>query len=160
MVGSRSPAELLVTKPVARDAERDLFELVNAATAARRAALYLGVRGVHAKSKYDAILEVCNPATGDANPSEGEWLLVFSPGSGLGHHWRGPYKVINARRWTGRRPAGFITIAKVLGGVEPGEKGYLCTDGQAPRNAIDRTWPFYASRLTATFLQQRELPMG
>ena len=65
------------------------------------------------------------PVAGDANLSEGEWLLVFSPGIGLGHHWRGPYKVINARRRTGAR--GFIVIAEVLGGIEPGEKGYLRT---------------------------------
>ena len=55
------------------------------------------------------------PVAGDANLSEGEWLLMFSPGIGLGHHWRGPYKVINARRWTGAR--GFIVIAEVLGGI-------------------------------------------
>ena len=98
------------------------------------------------------------PLVGDANHSKGEWLLEFSPGSGLGHHRRGPYKVINARRRTGAPD--FIVIAEVLGGIEPGEKGNLRTHGQAPRNAIDRTWPFNASRFTATFLQQRELPMG
>jgi hypothetical protein len=65
------------------------------------------------------------PVAGDANLSEGEWLLVFSPGIGLGHHWRGPYKVINARRRTGAQ--GFIVIAEVLGGIEPGEKGHLRT---------------------------------
>lgn len=159
LVGSRSPAELLGTLPVAKGPEHDLFEMINCATAAREwASLSLGIRGVHAKQKYDAALEVYNPITGDANPSVGEWLLVFDPDSGLGHNWRGPYKVLNVEMNDGR-PTGFVTIAEVLGGIEPGEKGYPRT-GKPMETHIDRTWPFDASRLTATFLHQRKLPMG
>jgi transposase InsO family protein len=159
LVGPRSPAELLGTMPVARSEEHDLFELINATVAARQwAALSLGVRGVYAKAKYDTALEVYNPSTGDANPSVGEWLLVFRPDSGLGHHWHGPFKVLNVEA-VGGRPTGFITIAEVLGGIEPGEPGYPRT-GKPMETHIDRTWPFDASRLTATFLHQRKLPMG
>jgi transposase InsO family protein len=159
LVGSRSLAELLGTIPKATDPEHDLFELMNMATAARAwAALSLGIRGVHAKAKYDAALEVYNPATGDANPNVGEWLLVFDPDSGLGHNWRGPFKVLNVEQANGH-PTGFITIAEVLGGIEPGEPGYPRT-GKPMETHIDRTWPFDASRLTATFLHQRKLPMG
>ena len=160
-VGTPTPGELLGTLPARyRENDQDLLTLMEATSAFRRlAALGLGLHGVAAKIAYDEALEPYDPSTGAANPEVGEWILLHNPHrQGMDHWYTGPYVVLAVEHVRGT-PTGFLTCAEVLGGLNPGDKGYPRV-GSPVEVHIDRTWPFRHDRLTASFLHSRKLPPG
>jgi hypothetical protein len=128
---------------------------LEAETAAEFHRLERAVRHNHKLELYDAV-------TGKSGPEPGDWVLWESllSKTKMDPPYLGPAIVTHVEKDASGAPTGWVRIAEILAGLEPGDEGYPARAEKEVTMTLDRIIPFDHSRTTANEAFQWRLPEG
>ncbi len=141
--------------------EKTLHELRGITAALREEVeTVVGVQKMLRKIKYDDG-RVPYDKTGRPGPEVDDWALCETVlvTSKMTPTYEGPF-IVTAVQKVGDVPTGWVKIAEIVAGKQPGDEGYPARTEQEKIVTVDRLVPFDHSRITADEAYQWRLPAG